>query len=108
MENKGIYIVAKIFRGKGCLAYRCKTKEEIQSFPEQLRGMRSKGVQLIILNSPEIYSEYAPYTYVEDREEFLTQIARLSRDVPVSTLLTHSRFAGGDSFPENKSSATER
>ena len=37
------------------------------------------GVQIVILDSPEIYSEYAPYTYIEDMKEFIDRIAQLNR-----------------------------
>jgi len=35
-------------------------------------------VQIVILDSPEIYSEYAPYTYIEDMKEFIDKVAQLS------------------------------
>ena len=37
------------------------------------------GVQIVILDSPEIYSEYAPYTYIEDMKEFIDKVAQLNR-----------------------------
>ena len=37
------------------------------------------GVQLVILDSPEIYSEYAPYTYIEDLKEFIDRVTLLNR-----------------------------
>ena len=32
-----------------------------------------------ILDSPEIYSEYAPYTYIEDMKEFIDKVAQMNR-----------------------------
>ena len=40
---------------------------------------RVDGVQIVILDSPEIYSEYAPYTYIEDMKEFIDKVAQLNR-----------------------------
>ena len=40
---------------------------------------RVDGVQIVILDSPEIYSEYAPYTYIEDMKEFIDRVAQLNR-----------------------------
>ena len=41
--------------------------------------MRAEGVQIVILDSPEIYSEYAPYTYIEDMKEFIDRVTLLNR-----------------------------
>lgn len=80
MTNRNVYIVAKRFHALGCLAYLCKTPEEIRSFPKIIKKIQSPGVQLVMLNSPEIYSEYAPYTYIDDKEEFIHRVSRM-RDV---------------------------
>ena len=63
MGDKKIYVVAKIFDQQGCLAYLCKTPNEARCLPGTLEALRADGVQIVILDSPEIYSEYAPYTY---------------------------------------------
>ena len=36
-------------------------------------------MQIVILDSPEIYSEYAPYTYIEDMKEFIDKVAQLNK-----------------------------
>ena len=58
MGDKKIYIVAKIFDQQGCLAYLCKTPNEARCLPGTLEALRADGVQIVILDSPEIYSEY--------------------------------------------------
>ena len=73
MGDKKIYIVAKIFDQQGCIAYRCKTLNEARCVPGTLEALRADGVQIVILDSPEIYSEYAPYTYIEDLKECSTE-----------------------------------
>ena len=45
-------------------AYLCKTPNEARCLPGTLEALRAEGVQIVILDSPEIYSEYAPYTYL--------------------------------------------
>ena len=77
--RKKIYIVAKIFDQRGCLAYCCKTPNEARCLPGTLEALRADGVQIVILDSPEIYSEYAPYTYIEDMKEFIDKVAQLNR-----------------------------
>ena len=42
------------------IAYLCKTPNETRCLPGTLEALRADGVQIVILDSPEIYSEYAP------------------------------------------------
>lgn len=79
MNEKRIYIVAKIFNQQGCIAYRCKTAVEARCVPGTLEALRADGVQIVILDSPEIYSEYAPYTYIEALKEFIDRVFQLNR-----------------------------
>ncbi|WP_455618803.1 DUF6718 family protein [Eisenbergiella sp.] len=79
MGDKKIYIVAKIFDKQGCLAYQCKTANEARCLPGTLEALRADGVQIVILDSPEIYSEYAPYSYVEDMKKFIDLVSQMNR-----------------------------
>ena len=79
MNGTKIYIVAKVFDQPGCLAYLCKTLNEARCLPGTLEALRAEGVQIVILDSPEIYSEYAPYSYVEDMKAFIDQVCLLNR-----------------------------
>lgn len=79
MINRKIYVVAKVFDQQGCIAYLCKTPNEARCLPGTLEALRAKGVQIIIPDSPEIYSEYAPYTYIEDLKEFIDKVTLLNR-----------------------------
>ena len=77
MINRKIYVVAKVFDQQGCIAYLCKTPNEARCLPGTLEALRAKGVQIVILDSPEIYSEYA--TYIEDLKEFIDKVTLLNR-----------------------------
>ncbi|MBM6681786.1 DUF6718 family protein [Pseudoflavonifractor capillosus] len=80
MENKKIYVVAKIFDQQGCIAYLCcKTPNEARCLPGTLEALRADGVQIVILDSPDIYSEYAPYRYIENMKEFIDKVSQLNR-----------------------------
>lgn len=79
MGDKKIYIVAKIFDKQGCLAYQCKTVNEARCLPGTLEALRADGVQIVILDSPEIYSEYAPYSYVEELKKFIDMVSQMNR-----------------------------
>ena len=54
MGDKTIYVVAKVFDRQGCLAYRCKTAREARCLPGTLESLRAEGVQIVILDSPEL------------------------------------------------------
>ena len=79
MGDKKIYVVAKVFEQQGCIAYLCKTINEALCLPGTLEALRADGVQIVILDEPEIYSEYAPYTYIDDMKEFIDNVSQLNR-----------------------------
>ncbi len=79
MGDKKIYIIAKVFNQQGCLAYQCKTLNEARFLPGTLESLRAKDVQIVILDSPDIYSEYAPYNYVDDMKEFIDRVSELNK-----------------------------
>lgn len=79
MGDKKIYVIAKIFDQQGCLAYQCKTINEARCLPGTMEALRAEGVQIVILDNPEIYSEYAPYVYVEDMKEFIDRVSKMNR-----------------------------
>ena len=79
MGDKTIYVIAKVFDQRGCLAYRCKTAREARCLPGTLESLRAEGVQIVILDNPDIYSEYAPYEYIEDMKLFIDKVCTLNR-----------------------------
>lgn len=79
MGDKKIYIVAKVFDQPGSFAYLCKTPNEARCLPGTLEALRADGVQIVILDSPEIYSEYAPYSYIEDMKAFIDQVSQMNQ-----------------------------
>jgi len=38
-------------------------------------------VQIVILDDPDIYSEYAPYEYVDDMKEFIDRVNILNKNL---------------------------
>lgn len=77
MGDKKIFIIAKVFNQQGCLAYECKTINEARCLPGTLEALRQDGVQIVILDNPEIYSEYAPYQYIENLKLFIDMVSQL-------------------------------
>lgn len=51
---------------------------EARNVPNTLQAIRAEDVQIVILDDPEIYSEYAPYKYVDDLREFMNQAGNLN------------------------------
>lgn len=91
MGERKIYVIAKIFDRQGCIAYLCKTPNEARCLPGTLEALRADGVQIVILDSPEIYSEYAPYTYIEDMKEFIDRVSQLNRNSVVCNAKTSNQ-----------------
>jgi hypothetical protein len=79
MGDKKIYIAAKVFDRPGSLAYLCKTANEARCLPGTLEALRADGVQIVILDSPEIYSEYAPYSFIDDMKAFIDKVSQMNR-----------------------------
>lgn len=79
MLDKNIYVIAKKFDKQGCIAYRCKTANEARCLPGTHEPLRGEGVQIVILDSSEIYAEYEPYNYVGDIKEFIDKVAMLNK-----------------------------
>ena len=79
MGDKTIFVVAKIFDKQGCIAYRCKTLREARCLPGTLESVRADGVQIVVLDSPDIYAEYAPYRYVDDMKTFIDMVCAVNR-----------------------------
>ena len=67
--------MAKSFDKLGCLAYLCKTSNEAWYLSGILEVLQAVGVQIVILDGPEIY----PYTYVEDMENIIDRGGQLDR-----------------------------
>lgn len=79
MGDKKIYVIAKIFDKQGCISYLCKTVNEARCLPGTLEAIRQEGVQIVVLDSPETYPEYAPYEYVLDMKEFIDNVSDLNK-----------------------------
>ena len=79
MGDKKVYIIAKIFDQQGCYAYQCQDPKELMYVPGALELLRNKGVQIVILDNPEIYSEYAPYHYIPKLNEFVEKVMQLNK-----------------------------
>ncbi len=74
MGDKNIYVVVKDFNSRGSIAYKCKTANEARCLPGTLEAIRSQNMQVVILDDPEIYSEYAPYRFIDELKTFIREV----------------------------------
>lgn len=79
MGDKKIYVIAKVFDKQGCIAYSCKTPNEARCLPGTLEAIRSEGVQIVVLDDPEIYAEYAPYEFITDMKSFISMVSDMKK-----------------------------
>ncbi len=79
MGDTRIYVIAKIFKALGCIAYQCKSVNEARCLPGTLEAIRNDGVQIVVLTDPDMYQEYAPYEFIEDLKEFIARAGALAQ-----------------------------
>lgn len=66
------YLIAKKFDGKGCIALQTEIGDKLASLSRYLTiATLDKGVQIITLNDPATYNEYAPYSFIDSEKEFI-------------------------------------
>lgn len=41
------------------------------------RSNPQKNVQIVVLDSPEMYPEYTPYTFIDDMKTYIDKVAEL-------------------------------
>ncbi|HBF6261167.1 DUF6718 family protein [Clostridioides difficile] len=64
-----MYIVAKKFGKVGCIASEVESGERISALIEYLSlTMLDKGIEIIVLDKPNMYREYAPYKFLSEVE----------------------------------------
>ncbi|HBG5346766.1 TPA: hypothetical protein KQG29_004230 [Clostridioides difficile] len=64
-----MYIVAKKFGKLGCIASKVESGERIGALIEYLSlTMLDKGIEIIVLDKPNMYEEYAPYEVLNEVE----------------------------------------
>ncbi|HFL3778140.1 TPA: DUF6718 family protein [Clostridioides difficile] len=73
-----MYIVAKKFGKVGCIASEVKSGERIGALIEYLSlTMFDKGIEIVVLDKPNMYGEYAPYEFLSE-VEFVCSVLSMS------------------------------
>lgn len=69
------YLIAKKFNGKGSIALKTEHGLKLGSLSKYLTlSTLDKGVQIVTINNPDDYLEYAPYKYIDDEVEFISKV----------------------------------
>ena len=72
------YLVAKNFYQHGCYAMPVEHGPELVEMKHDLQSATSlEHLQLVTISCPAAYDEYAPYTIVKDREEFIRLVLQM-------------------------------
>ncbi len=64
------YVIAKDVNKQGCVAYKTRLGKELSELIQKLNQLAShSGIQIVTISRPTAYGEYAPYSFVDSREE---------------------------------------
>ncbi|MDO4280388.1 MAG: hypothetical protein Q4C56_02035 [Peptococcaceae bacterium] len=73
------YIVATKFGEEGCIAWQPDPSLRVGDYMDHLVDMVGYDkIQLVKLDPPESFGEYAPYHYMESREAFEEALYRMA------------------------------
>lgn len=71
------YVIAKDINKQGCIAYKTKLGKDLSQLTKELNHIAPrKGIQIVTISRPTAYGEYAPYSFVENKEELKKQFKR--------------------------------
>ena len=69
------YILAKNVNDHGCIAWKTKPGKELGSLKNILENLvMGKHIQIVTISRPMAYGEYAPYQFVETKEELINRV----------------------------------
>ena len=72
------YLIAKEREKHGCIALKTTHGKRLVELKRELnKAVGYKGVQLVTISRPTAYGEYAPYTFIENEEEFEKLIEKM-------------------------------
>ena len=65
------YLVAKDKNKHGCYALKTKHSDHLVELKRKLNeAVCQRGIQLVTISRPTAYGEYAPYSFIENEQEF--------------------------------------
>ena len=68
---KMCYLIAQNKNVHGCIALKTRHGSHLVEMKRRMnQQVASKGIQIVTISRPTAYGEYAPYTFIENEEEF--------------------------------------
>lgn len=75
-----MYLIAKHFDNEGCVAIKVDSGEErVQLESRLIKQVGINDIQLVTLNNPAAYGEYAPYIFIDSPETFEIEILKMHK-----------------------------
>lgn len=72
------YILAKDVNKHGCVAFKTRIGDELVKLSNELDKMVSgKKIQIVVISRPTAYGEYAPYSFVNTKEELIDFVSKM-------------------------------
>lgn len=72
------YLIAKNKNTHGCYALKTRHGSHLVEMKRRMnKQVAAKGIQLVTISRPTAYGEYAPYTFIEDENEFEKLVLRM-------------------------------
>lgn len=69
------YILAKGTNEHGCVALKTKPGKELGVLKNTLENLVSgKHIQIVTISRPMAYGEYAPYSFVDTKEDLIDKV----------------------------------
>ncbi|MGL4451782.1 MAG: DUF6718 family protein [Sarcina sp.] len=73
-----VYLIAKKFNESGSIALKTQIGDRMASLSKYLTiATLEKDIQIVTLNDPTAYNEYAPYEFVDSELEFITKVLKI-------------------------------
>lgn len=69
------YILAKDTNDHGCVAWKTNPGKELGNLKSILENLvAGKHIQIVTISRPMAYGEYAPYNFVDTKEELIDKV----------------------------------
>lgn len=67
-----MFVLVKDHSKHGCICFKCPNEDLVSSLPRFLDDVLDwKRLEVVVLNAPEVYGEYAPYEFIDDLGDFI-------------------------------------
>ena len=72
------YVLAKNFNKHGCIALKSEIGKELADFVKTLNELtKDREIQIVTISRPQAYGEYAPYSFVNTKEELIKAVTQM-------------------------------